>query len=63
MLKTNYEKLTEEIIKISFVKSKDRLADFLFKAIGSKALKNIFGKFNLGDPNTKLEGECRKVEY
>ena len=43
-LKINYEKFAEEIIKISFVKSKDRLADFLFNAFGSKALKNIFGK-------------------
>ena len=62
-LKINYEKFAEEIIKISFIKSKDQLANFLFKAIGSKTLKNIFGKFGLGDPKTKLEGECRKVEY
>ena len=33
------------------------------KAIGSKVLQNIFGKFGLGDPKTKLEEECRKVEY
>jgi hypothetical protein len=45
---------------MSYVKSKDQLADFLIKAIGLKALKNIIGKFGLGDPMTKLEGECRK---
>ena len=47
---------------MSFVKSEDQLADFLFKAIGSKAFKNIFGKFGLDDPKTKLR-EYRKVEY
>ena len=62
-LKINYDKCAEKIIKMSYVKSKDQLADFLIKAIGSKALKNIFGKFGLGDPKTKLEGECRKEKY
>ena len=46
---------------MSYVKSKDQLANFFIKAIGSKALKNIFGEFGLGDPKTKLESECRKV--
>ena len=62
-LKINYDKFTGKIIKMSYVKSKNQLTDFLIKAIGSKALQNIFGKFGLGDPKTKLEGECRKVEY
>ena len=62
-LKINYDKFAEKIIKMSYIKSKDQLADFLIKAIGSKALQNIFGKFGLSDPKTKLEGECRKVEY
>ena len=61
-LKINYDKFAGKVIKMSYVKSKDQLVDFLIKAIGSKALKNIFGKFGLGDPKTKLEGECRKVE-
>ena len=39
--KINYEEFAEEIIKMSFVKSKDQLADLLLKAIGSKALKSI----------------------
>ena len=37
----NNDKLAEKIIKVSYVKSKDQLADILFKAIGSKALKNF----------------------
>ena len=40
-LKVNDDKFAEEIIKMSSVKSKDQLADFLLKAIGSKALNNI----------------------
>ena len=48
---------------MSYVKSKDQLAIFLIKSIGSKALKNIFGKFDLGDLKTELKGECRKEEY
>ena len=61
-LKINDDKFAKKIIKMFYVKLKDQLADFLIKAISSKALKNIFGKFGLGDPKTKLEGECRKVE-
>ena len=41
-LKINYDKFGEKIINALFAKSKDQLADFLIKAIGSKALKNIF---------------------
>ena len=37
-LKINYDKFVGEIIRMSYVKSKDQLADFLIKAIGSKAL-------------------------
>ena len=45
-LKVNYDKFGEEIIKMSSVKSKDQLADFLLKIIGSKALNNIVqGRF------------------
>ena len=40
-LKINYDKFVEEIIKMSFVKSKDQLADFLLKAIGFEELKII----------------------
>ena len=37
-LKINFDKFAEKIIKMSYIKSKDQLADFLIKAIGSKAL-------------------------
>ena len=40
-LKSNYDKFAEEIVKMSFVKSKDKLADFLLKAIGFEKLKFI----------------------
>ena len=56
----NYDKLAEKIIRFSYVKSKDQLADFLFKSIDSKALKDIFCKFGIGDPKTKLEGSVGK---
>ena len=56
----NYEEFAKEIIKMSFIKSKDQLIDFLLKAIGSKALKNILASLVSVIPRLNLRGSVGK---
>ncbi|GJS24195.1 putative RNA-directed DNA polymerase [Tanacetum coccineum] len=44
------EKLKAGIIKLSFVKSEDQLADILIKAVGMVILHKCLNKLNFGDP-------------
>nr|GEU96267.1 putative RNA-directed DNA polymerase [Tanacetum cinerariifolium] len=54
------EKLEAGIIKLAFVKSEDRLADILTKAVGMVILHKCLNKLNFGDLTIQLEGECYK---
>lgn len=52
------EKLEEGVIRLPFVRSEERLADILTKAVPSGPFNEALGKLGVGDPTTQLEGEC-----
>ena len=52
------EKLEGGIISLPLVRSEDQLADILTKAVTGKIFSGILSKLGIGDPTTKLEGEC-----
>ena len=58
--KINYEEFAVEVIKMFFVKSKDQLADFLLKAISSKAMNNILASLVSVIPRPNLRGRVGK---
>ena len=43
------EKLEAKIVKLSFVKSEDQLADVLIKVISSRVLHDSLRKLDIGD--------------
>nr|GFB09341.1 putative ribonuclease H-like domain-containing protein [Tanacetum cinerariifolium] len=48
------EKLENGIIELSFVRSKDQLADILTKAVSGKIFMHCLSKLNIGNPTTQL---------
>ena len=52
------EKLEGGVISLPFVRSDDQLADILTKAVIGRIFYEVLTKLGVGDPTTKLEGEC-----
>ncbi|KAL9994189.1 putative RNA-directed DNA polymerase [Helianthus debilis subsp. tardiflorus] len=52
------EKLESGVIKLSFVRSGDQLADILTKAVNGKIFHHCLSKLSIENPTTQLEGEC-----
>nr|GEV16283.1 NB-ARC domains-containing protein [Tanacetum cinerariifolium] len=54
------EKLEAGFIELPFVKSSDKLADILTKAVGTDMFHKCLSKLNFGNPTIQLEGGCWK---
>ena len=52
------ENIESGAVELPFVRSEDRLADILTKAVNSKSFTSVLSKLSFGDPTTQLEGEC-----
>jgi len=52
------EKIEDSSVELSFVRSKDQLANILTKVVISKAFTCVLSKLSIGDPTAHLEGEC-----
>jgi len=52
------EKIEDNSIELSFVRSKDQLAEILTKDVTGKAFTRVLNKLSIGDPTAHLDGEC-----
>jgi len=52
------EKIEDSSVELSFVRSKDQLANILTKVVTGKAFTCVLSKLSIGDPTAHLEGEC-----
>lgn len=52
------EKLEGGVISLPYVRSEDQLADILTKAVARRIFHDALSKLGVGDPTSKLEGEC-----